>query len=886
MPVTIEHLLTTKLVVPTSLAQVVVRERLQQPKDKARIVLVCAPAGYGKTTLIASWAKYAKSPVAWLSLDQGDDFSSQFLIHLIGAIRVQFGDFGTALLEMLESTLPPPILVLMRSLVNELHALAQPLCIILDDLHVIHDPAIHEALNFFIDHQPAGVQLILASRNDPAFPLARIRAQRQLLEYRTEDLRFTLEETEQFCNNVMGLGLHKELIGKLDQRTEGWVAGLQLAALSLSHHQDMSLFIDNLTGDNRHITDFLMEEVLRRCTAETQQFLLKTSILERFCAPLCDVLTESNHSRQLIDDLEHNNMFIVGLDNKRSWYRYHHLFASLLQSRLHVAQPEQVTRLHRRASLWFSENSCFREAIDHALKSNDYDYAAELMQQHSIEIFLLGRFVTALDWAQQLPVELLVKHPKLAMICAWGGLIMDNQPEVEWYVQAVKPSLMSCRELPLGSKERALFGQLALIQSCQSCLAGDLEGAEAAVAEALNSLVPGRILYRGAAVCLGFCHYVRRDLEQTQAVLTQYISIANAKRNLIVPMLAVFGLARSYLLQGRLLMAQQTYDQAMQECVNLGWQDLPICGTLHLGLGEIAYQRNDLTAAEQYLSRGVDMTAVGGVQYTHAWGRVMLARTRLALGTTEPVLEATHEATLLRYSGRFVIDIPPLSADLARLWLSQRRMDAVLQWMDAAQLPLIEPLALEREPEYVMLARCFIALKQPLKATHLLERLLKSAQQGERLFVVIEILILQALALQAQDQLSRALAKLQHALVLAEHLGVCRLFIDEGMPLHFLLQKLAIEVGSQMGSFVYHLLDQFSLVQDVAVADSDGDMLLSKKEKQIASCLIKGMTSQAMADALFVSRSTINTHVQSIYAKLGVNKRLQAIQQLQKFGIT
>jgi LuxR family maltose regulon positive regulatory protein len=882
MSAPIEHLLTTKLVVPTSLTRVVVRERLQQPKDKPRIVLVCAPAGYGKTTLIASWAKYSSSPIAWLSLDQSDDVPSQFLIHFIGAIQVPFAGFGTVLIEMLESTLPPPISVLMRSLVNELHALAQPLCIILDDLHAVLDPSIHEAINFLIEHQPTGVQLILASRNDPSFPLARIRAQRQLLEYRTEDLRFTLEETELFCNDVMRLGLDKSLIGKLDERAEGWVAGLQLAALSLSHHQDVSQFIECLAGDNRHITDFLIEEVLRRCSSETQQFLLKTSILKRFCAPLCDAMLEHNRSRQV---LERNNMFIFGLDNKRSWYRYHQLFASLLQSRLQEAQPEQVAVLHRRASQWLSENHCFREAIDHALKSGDYDYAAELMQQHSIEIFLLGRFATALDWAQQLPVALLVNHPKLAMICAWGGLIMDNQPEVEWYVQAVRPVLMPCREQPLGSQARALFGQLALIQSCQSCLAGDLPAALVSVNEALQSLAPGRILYRGAALCLAFCHYVSRDLEQAQQLFIDYISVANAKRNLIVPMLAVFGLARCYLLQGRLLMAQQVYEHALQECISLGWQDLPICGTLHLGLGELAYLRNDLKAAEQYLSRGVDMTATGGVQYTHAWGRVMLARTRLAMGATEPVLEPLQEAGLLRYSGRFVIDIPPLSADLAHLWLSQKRMEAVTQWMEAAQLPM-EPLAFERESEYVMLARYWLALKQPAKALAVLQPLLKAAQQGGRQFVIIEVLILKALALQAQDQPARALAKLQHALVLAEHVGVCRLFLDEGMALHFLLQKLAVEANSPTGSYVYRLLDQFAALRDVMSTDNEGEMLLSKKEKQIASYMIKGMTSQAIAEALFVSRSTINTHVQSIYSKLGVNKRLEAIRQLQKLGIT
>lgn len=884
MSAALEQILGTKLVIPTSLSALVTRDRLQQPADQPRLVLVCAPAGYGKTTLIASWALRSTLPVAWLSLDQGDDLPNQFLLHFIGAIRLQFADFGAVLIEMLESPLPPPVAVMMRALVNELHALAQPLTIIFDDLHAVHDIAIHEAIHFFIEHQPAGVQLILASRNDPSFSLARIRARRQLVEYRSEDLRFTRDETERFCNEVMQLALTEELVGKLEQRTEGWIAGLQLAALSLSHQQDNSQFIDHLTGDNRHITDFLMEEVLRRCSARTQQFLLQTSILERFCAPLCDALLEHNHSRQIIDELERCNMFIVGLDNKRGWYRYHHLFASLLQSRLQEAQAATLPELHRRASQWLSANQCFREAIDHALQSGDYDYAASMMQRHSIEIFLLGRFGSALAWAQQLPPALLAKYPKLAMVCAWGGLIMDNQVEVAAYVQAISPVLAECASEPAGSSELALFGQLALIRACQACLAGDLPMALAAVTQALQSLAPGRVLYRGAAICLGFCRYVERDLQQAQRIFADYTSIINAKRNLIVPVLAVFGLARCYVLQGRLLQAQQTYEQAMRECLSLGWLELPICGILHIGLGEIAYLRNDLTSAEHYLSRGIEMTAAGGVQYANAWGRVMLARTRLAAGAVEPVLEPAHEVGLLRYSGRFVIEIPPLSADLLHLWLSQHRMDAVMLWLETAQLPLSGALKPEREAEYVVLARCLLMQKQPQKALELLERLWLAAEAGNRRLVMLEVLILKAVALQVLDQTVKAQAALQHAVVLAETIGAYRLFLDEGAVLYALLQKKATTFGARPEGFLAQLLDQFAAVPDVLAADTDPGVLLSKKEKQVASFMVKGMTSQAIAELLFVSRNTINTHVQSIYAKLGVNKRLQAIRQLQKMG--
>ena len=647
-----QHIVATKLAVPSSAARMVLRPRLQLPEEKPHVILVCAPAGYGKTTLILAWVKSQLLPTAWLSLDNADNSPSRFLMHLIGAIQRQFVDFGGVISDMLMATPPPPIPVLMRQLVNELCALPQPLTLVLDDLHVIHEPSIQEAITFLVQYQPPELQLIFATRNDPTFPLARLRAQRQLLEYRMEDLRFTLAEAEQFCNDIMHLGLHKDLISKLDIRTEGWIAGLQLAALSLRNSQDSSGFIDDLAGNNRHITDFLMEEVLKNCSEEMQQFLLTTSILERFCAPLCDALLGHERSRAMIDTLEHSNMFTIGLDNKRLWYRYHHLFASLLQTRLLEFEPAQIKALHITASRWFTENGCFSEAIEHALKANDYDCGAQLMERHSAELFSLGRFVSAPDWVQLLPEALLSKYPQLAMTCAWAELVRDNPVGAGRYVQAAAISLSIYQNAPLGSKECALFGQMSLVQSCQYCREGKLTEAMASVGKALESLLQGRVLYKAAAVCLGFCLYARGELEAAQQLLIENISITEAKRNLIVPILAVFALGRSHVLKGQLFAARHVYEKALQECVQLGWQDLPVCGILHIGLAEVAYQMDELDVAEKHLLRGIEMTAAGGVQYVNAWGQVLLAQTKLAAGMTDLGLEPKQEAGMMRYVGR------------------------------------------------------------------------------------------------------------------------------------------------------------------------------------------------------------------------------------------
>ena len=576
----VDYILSTKLVIPERPAHFIERPRLMLPKDPARISLVCAPAGYGKTTLISAWARQHSLPTAWLSLDSSDNDPTQFLMHLISAIQTQCPEFAQATATTLASKQLPSITGLTRSLLNELCHLPQHLCLMLDDLHTIDNSCIHEALSFMVEHQPPQLHLVIASRNTPPFALSRLRAQRQLAEFTTEDLRFSRQEISQFCNQAMQLGLSDNLIEALDLRTEGWIVGLQLAALSLHNTLNKQAFIDSFAGDDRHITDFLIDEVLRHLPEESQNFLLHTCLLPQLSAPLCDAVRQQHNSRQIIDELERTNMFISRLDHKRVWYRYHHLFASLLKTRLYDLQPELMTTLHHRASVWFKEHGLFNEAIQHGIKAGDYEYAAELMEEHSSELFSLGQFTTALIWTTQLPAELLAKHPKLSMLCAWADLVMDNVSEVERHVRAATIHLEAYRDAPSGSKERALFGQLALISSCQFCLAGDVERAQASVMDALGSLTPGRVLYRGASICLGFCYYVQGHLDKAQRLFEENAGITDAKNNLMVPIFATLGLARSHFLRGQLAAAQAVYYKALHECELLGWQDIPACGML------------------------------------------------------------------------------------------------------------------------------------------------------------------------------------------------------------------------------------------------------------------------------------------------------------------
>ncbi|CAN5180420.1 LuxR C-terminal-related transcriptional regulator [soil metagenome] len=880
-----DQILFTKLGVPAVPAQMVSRARLDFEEGSARVILVCAPAGYGKTTLVASWANGRESATVWLSLDTADNDPVRFLMHFTAAIQSRFPEFGTVIVEMLESSPPPPIANLMRSLVNQIYQLPERLSLVLDDLHLLTNPAVHEAIAFLIEHQPDRFQLVIASRNDPPFSLARLRAQRHLLEFRAMDLRFKPDEARIFCNEVMQSGLDPEQVDALMHRTEGWITGLQLAALSLRNNPDKRGFINDFAGDDRHITDFLLDEVLRGQSQDLQDFLLYTSILERFNAALCDALTGRSDSRDVIDDIERTNLFVIGLDRQRSWFRYHHLFTSLLKNRLKLLQPEMLNVLHSRASRWLSCNNFITEAINHALAGEDFEFAADLMEQHGHQLFSHGRINAALTWAEKLSKSLVAKRPVLSMTCAWACFYMDNLAGLEHHVNAAGKCLENCTDAPPGSKERALLGQVALMRGCHFAFSGKIDAAIAHTIEALASFSPERTMYRAAGTILGVYYLIYGKLDQALPLLEENANIAAARHNILIPVTATLGLARLHLLQGRTATSRRIYEKAMRDCVDLGWQDYPACGILHIGLGELEFELNNLTEAEQHLSAGVEMAAIG-MRYMNTWGRVLLARTRLALGMTVNVHDEQAEIAFRKYSGRFVIDLPPVSAAIARLWLSQNRLEAVQEWVEVAQLSETLPLAAGREAEYLVLVRFHMVSQKLTAAMDLLLLLWPAAERGARVAVMTELLVLKALILQATGKVYEALEALKQALHVAENSGLVSVFVHEGESIASLLKKFTR--GSDQHASARRLLGHFL---DEGVAGKAGAMdslasQLSKKERQVAGHILQGASNQEIAVALFISPNTVSSHMKNIYSKLGVNSRAKAIDLLRKLSPT
>lgn len=822
-----DDLLSTQTEIPDSPSRLLPRERLSLPDPLPPVTLVCAPAGYGKTTVLADWARSLPEPALWLSLDDADNDPLRFMQHFIAVIRRRYPDFSADSADALANSQPPSIAQWMRMLINPLCRLPQRLVLVLDDLHLIHEPTVHEALAFLLEHRPPRLHLLLGTRREPPFSLARLRGRGQLRELRPDDLRFTSDECARFCNELMRLALPPALLDTLAERTEGWIVGLQLAALSLQQTADKPDFIRQFAGDDRHITDFLLEEVLRRRTPEQQEFLLDTAILERFTAPLCQAVSGRADSRDLLDLLEQDNLFLVSLDHRRHWYRFHHLFTSLLRSRLQTRHPERVQELHRRAADWFAGQGLYHEAIMHAIEAGALPLAAGLMEAHSGDIFTRGHFVTALGWAWRLPPELLAEHPRLSMTCAWGGLAMDNLPESRRHIAAALNGLAGFDRAPPGSHERGLWGQLALIRGCSHCLAGDLDAATAAMQEALDSLQPGRVLHQAACVGMAFCHYARGELARARQLFQPCTRLPETPHNLLVPLLATLGLVRTHFREGHASLARRTAEQALALLERQGWQDLPTVGMLHLALGELALARDDTGEAEARLRKGVDMTAAACMQYVHAWGQVLLAEVRVRQGQADGGLSPGQESLLALYSGRYVVEIPPVSAALGRLWLSQDRSDCLLQWLEDTGLSPLTVTQPEREEEYRVMARVLLRLKRPDEALSLLNAL-RPVLPPEGREALAETDRLEAQA--RQDASAR--------------------FIPA----------------------------------PAGAADTVAPPL-SRKERLVARHLVRGASSQEIAERLYVSLSTIKTHTRNIYAKLGVNRRLQAVEQLLKMDL-
>ena len=895
-------LLATKLHMPHPRTQLVPRahlvERLQQGLARS-LTLASAPAGFGKTTLLAQWLAGSGLPVAWLSLEAEDNDPTRFLSYLIAALQTLDAQLGTTALALLRTPQPPPPEAVLAVLTNDLIERGEgDVALVLDDYHVITADPIQRGMTFLLEHLPPQLHLVLATRADPPLPLARLRARGQLCEVRTADLRFGTAEASAFLQAVMGLDLPAEAITTLQNRTEGWIAGLQLAALSLQGRTDVSRFLAAFSGTHRYVLDYLSEEVLARQPAPVQQFLLHTCLLERLRGPLCDAVTEQEGSQAMLEALERANLFVVALDDERGWYRYHHLFAEVLRSHLQQREPTLVPKLHQRASAWYDQHDLPAEAVQHALLIPDFELAARLIESIALPAALTGHLSTVLGWLNALPEAQVQTRPFLCIYHA-GLLMLTNQSEAaESRLRDAERGIQA--EMP-AEQAQTIQGWVLALRGTIAGFAGNMLYAASLARQALELLPEMEVIPRVTATLAVPPPYeehgdVTLATEHEVAVGHAFISTSGIP---FASMSSLARLARLHVLQGRLHQAA-TYEELERgiprpEVLQAAFGSIFYC----FDLGDLLREWNELDAAKRHLLQGMALVneprAAEPVVVTR--GYIALARLEQARGNTYEALATLDALAQLVERRHFAAHlVAQVAAARAQLELAQGNLAAAIRWVDSSGLSTgDDDLRYPREGEYLILARVRIAQARSDPAVpllqdvlRLLDRLLRDAEAKARVNSVLEILVLRALALEVQSERTGSLSTLERALVLAAPEGYIRLFVDEGPPMLALLRQA--HTRSRVPGYVATLLSVFGEqnASDFLFSSPYPDSLLESltgRERDVLHLLLEGASNREIARRLVLSVNTVKRHVYNLCGKLGVQSRTQAIARARTLNL-
>ena len=902
-------MLATKLYIPPWRPNVVPRPRLIDRLNEGltigrKLTLISASAGFGKTTLVSEWIVGCGRPVAWLSLDEGDNDPVRFITCLIAALQQIQTGIGESLLMALQSHQPPPNETILTALLNEISAIPENFLLILDDYHSIDSQLMGQSLAFIVEHQSPQMHLVIATREDPPLPLARLRVRGQLTELRAADLRFTSAESAEFLNRIMGLKLTAEDIAALESRTEGWIAGLQLAALSMQGRGDIPGFIQAFTGSHRFVLDYLVEEVLQRQPEHIRSFLLETAILERFCTHLCNAVTGRQDGKEILKVLERNNLFIIPLDDQRQWYRYHHLFVDVLQARLMDTQSDQVTSLHSRASVWYERNNLRSDAIRHALAAREFARAAELIELAYPVMNINRQFSTLLGWLKALPDELIRIRPVLCYAYALASMACGENEGIEsrlydaerWFNIGEQPE-SPLEEMIVVDKEefRRLPGLIAIIRGGQALSRGDMSETVKYAHRALD-LAPKKdyLMLGGAASQLGLVAWTNGDLDAARRMTT--IGIENLRLGgFISPSIgAAITLADIQIAQGCLHEAMTTFEQGLYWATKEA-RVMQGAADMHVGMSNLQYEHNDLETATQCLLTSQSLGELAGLpQNPYRW-RAAMARIQQAGGNLDGALQLLEEAERV-YDGNFSPNVRPVTTRKVRVWLAQGRLDEALNWARQQGLSIDNEFDYLHEFDYITFARVLLTCHQhnradvPITETmKLLERLLKAAEEGGRKGSVIEILILQALAHQTQGDLPSALSSLQRALVLAEPEGYVRIFLDEGKSIMQLLRE--VSAHKIMPDYTDRLLAAFQADQRENKDKLDKVPVsgliepLSQRELEVLRLIAQGLSNQEICERLFLALDTVKGHNRRIFNKLQVQRRTEAIARARELGL-
>lgn len=907
-------LLETRLYAPRWRAGLVSRprltERLRQAVER-KLTLVSAPTGFGKTTLLAEWLASARAgtgATGWVSLDRSASDPMSFWAHVVRALQKVRPGVGARALSLLQLLQPPAIESVLTTLINEIDEIDFDFSLVLDDYHSVEDESVHDAVAFLLDHLPPRMHLVVVTRSDPPLPLARLRARRELTELRAADLRFTAAEASEFLNQVMDLQLSPADVAALESRTEGWIAGLQLAALSMQGRDDVHGFIAAFSGDHRHIADYLVEEVLRSQPEHVRSFLLKTSILDRLSGPLCDAVTGGTGGRALLGALERSNLFVVPLDDTREWYRFHHLFADVLQAQLREEQPDEVAALHRCASRWYERNGSTADAVGHALAGGDPEAAATLVERAWPEMDRSLQSATWRGWAEMLPDELVRVRPVLSVGYAWALLDAGELEradarlrEVELWLDNGGEGGARSKDRPAGvvvddeAQFRALPATIANARAYHAQALGDSAGSARYARRALELLPEGDSVGRASAsLLLGIAYWANGDLNA--AYRTFAVSMERLRNAGLTPMAigGAFVMVDIRVAQGLLRDALSACEQALRLAAEQDPPAVPGTADLYVRLGELYREWGELQTAAQHLRTSRELGEAATFLGTRYRWYAAMAQVQVARGELDSALGLLDEAERA-HSRDPLPDVRPVGALKARLRIVQGKPAEAVAWLEEQGVSVDDEPSFRREFEHLTLAWALVARydadrREPCvrAAMELLDRLLQAAERGRRAGSVIETLLLQSLAHQALKEMPPALEALQRALALAEPEGYLQTFVDHGDAMRELL-RYAVARGIA-GAYGRRVLAAFeaparaaaSPEQPVAAATRHG---LTARELEILRLVAAGMRNQAIASHLFISPSTVKRHIANAYGKLGVGHRTEAVVRANQLGL-
>ena len=863
------------------------RQRLSESLESGiphyRLILIDAPAGYGKTTLLSQWARASRYPVAWFTTSEEDNDLERFLRSLLEAWAAVQPDVRKQKAWLLLGSKSPNIEAVLSALINEAANLLTPIVFVLDDYHCIEEPSIHQAITFLIDHSPPALHFVLAGRAEPPIPLARYRARDQMLELHSDALSFLTEETAQYLNELMGLALPSDEIVRLHQQLEGWIAGLHLAAFS--YRPDREIPDGAISGQQRYIADYLSEDVLAHLSEDVQHFLLQTSIVSRLCGSLCDAITESADGQEMLEYLERENLFLVPLDDRREWFRYHRLFADFLNSALERRLPDQVAELHRRAARWYLAHDQPDEGFQHAVKGEDAELAVQIFDRYGNAKLTSGEVSVVKRWVDTLPQEWYAMYPVLGLARA-GFLAFTGAFDASLRCLDDVEQRLTADD---SESTRWQLARLTAVRCLAACTQNDLPRAEVYARLALRDLPEEDLNWRPSIFgALGDTYRQNGRWEEAYECYRRALVVTDSPPLRFMAVHVLGALADLGLRQGRLRSAAAYWRQALvaaEASENWGHLDLPVTGWVYIRMGELLYEWNELAAVDEHLSRGLERAELGGDVRALIAGNVVAGRLKLTEGDIETAVNYLERARSHVANTQFAEWTSAFERLQLELWLAQDRLRAAVDWSDA----MLRDAALEQRPEsesaQLAMARVLIVkgdVPSIAQASNVIDRLLRDAESEGRTSTTIEALTLRGLAHWQRGDHEDALIALESALRLAEPEGYIRLFVDFGLPMAQLLREARTRrvMPGYVGKLLTVFSESFALSALPVLTEP-----LTPREQEILALLAAGLTNPEIADRLVISPQTVKKHTSSIYSKLGVSNRTEAAAKARDLGL-